>query len=333
MEVPEFVSVLTEFTAFQRDVVNADQDQVDLARERRDAFITAFSAEDDVAEVFCSGSLRRRTQLRPIHDVDLVIVYRHEDHPDWGSPGTSSTDAMRHVQSRVTALLGQSSDSPLVRITRVSGRGRSVKCFIDTTDTSKTDAFTVDAMPVLRNECGSLLLPSQHDEEWSEADPEFLINEVRARQDEWSHFRQTVRLLKYWARQRVSVPVKSLVVEVLALHHLPTDAGNVPEALRRFFTAAAATVSDGVEDPAGFCGPVQLDLDDLVLRNALELAADHAEKALVATSLNDQNTAISHWREVLGPEFAPDVDGDSAGKAAAAAPVAVRRPVRDAPQG
>lgn len=334
-------TVLAAFAAYQRDVVNAERQQVDRARERRDAFQDAFGAESDVAEVFCSGSLRRGTQLRPLHDVDMVVVYRDVDHPDWGQPGGSSEEAVRHVQSRVTALLGEGSGSyeQLVRITRASGRGRSVKCFIDTVDTVDTDdadAFTVDVMPVLRNADGTLLLPSQTDRQWSTADPEYLIAQVADRQGEWDRFRQTVRLLKLWAREQVRCQVKSLTTEVLALHHLPTNAGNVPEALRQFFTAAAATVSDGVTDPAGHCGPIQPDLNDVTLREALELAADHADKAVAAAARNDQASALAQWRAVLGSKFAPDAANSTSSSMvvpAGGATAVSRRPVRDAPQG
>lgn len=326
------MSVLTAFTEYQRDIVNADIAQINLARSRRDAFLGAFGAEPDVVEAFCSGSLRRGTQLRPIHDVDIVVVYSGVDHPDWGEEGDSSEEAMRHAQGRVTALLGAASGTyeQLVRRTRVSGRGRSVKCFIDTIDTSKDDAFTVDVMPVLRTADGTLLLPSQIDRKWTEADPEYLIDQIRQRQEAWSRFRPTVRLLKLWARERTYVQVKSLTTEILALHHLPTDAGNVPEALRRFFIAAADAVSEGVEDPAGFCGPTQKDLDHAALREYLELAADHAEKAVAAQSLNDLDAAIAHWQSVLGPQFAPRHIPSALGTAAG---VPVARPVRDAPQG
>jgi hypothetical protein len=74
---------LTEaFDEFQK-TVDAERNQVVLARDRRDTFKKAFGAETDVTEVFGSGPLRRSTQIRPVHDVDLVIVYRQEDHPDW----------------------------------------------------------------------------------------------------------------------------------------------------------------------------------------------------------------------------------------------------------
>jgi hypothetical protein len=58
---------------FQKKV-DAGPEQVKQARERQDLFKTAFGPDGAVAEIFGSGSLRRSTQLEPVHDVDLVIV-------------------------------------------------------------------------------------------------------------------------------------------------------------------------------------------------------------------------------------------------------------------
>jgi hypothetical protein len=327
------MSLLTAFSDFQRDVVNAEKRQMTTARERRDAFVQAFKAEDDTEDAFCSGSLRRLTHLRPIHDVDVVVVYERDAYPTWGAPGPSSEQAMSHVKSRVDALLGsQGSRTQLVRMSRLSGRGRSVKCFIDTTDTNKADAFTVDVMPVLRQDDQTLILPSQIEKVWSTADPEYLIRRIADKQSQWDQFCPTVRLLKLWAREQVPTQVKSLVMEVLALHHLPTTAENVPAALRRFFTAAAATVSEGVEDPAGYCGPIQIVLDHEALRKHLAAAADAAQKASAATAANNQAQATTLWQSILGPEFAPGHSSTPPAAASAAAAV-VPRPIRDAPQG
>ena len=234
------------FDEYQK-TVDADPEQVAVARDRRDVFKKAFGGEADVVEVFGSGSLARSTQLKPVHDVDLVVVFDAEHHPDWGTPGTSSEDALDHVRERVTVLLGATNGSvdQLVRLGRT--RDRAVKCFVDPPE--QDDAFTVDVMPVLRQQDGTLLVPSTRQKEWSTADPEYLIREVRLRQEEWSYFRPMIRVLKLW-RHGIPTKVKSLVMEVLALECLPVDK-NRPEALKAFFTSAAVQINDGVEDPAG----------------------------------------------------------------------------------
>jgi hypothetical protein len=320
------VGVEQAFDDFQ-EIVNADKALVDLARERRDIFKRAFKGETDVAEVFGSGSLARSTQLDPMNDVDLVIVYRAEDHDGWGEPGASAADALEYTRGRVKYLLGTDGTvDNLVRHTR--WRNHAVKCWIDPPEAP--DAFTVDAMPALRQDDGTLLIPQAATGEWITADPEHLIGEVAAHQRDWSYFRPMVRVLKRWRTTAVSTKVKSLVMEVLALQCMPRG-GSRPEALRAFFTAAAIEVNLGVEDPAGHCGPIQRDLDIPALRTALEYASDAATRACELAADGDADEAQRVWQEVFGPDFPAPPKKDS--PAVTGPALITGRPIRDAPQG
>lgn len=322
------MGLTSAFDGYQ-DVVNADIDQVKLARTRRKVFKFGLAGEEDVVEVFGSGSLARSTQLAPIHDVDVVVVFDQQEHPGWGSPGESAQDSLSYLGSRVNVLLGATHGSidQLVRLAKP--RNHAVKCFLD--DPDDPEAFTVDVMPALRQSDGTLLIPEALSKDWIPADPEYLIREVADRQARWHYYRPMVRVLKNW---RLGVPVegkiKSLVMEVLALECLPT-AGNRPEALRAFFTAAAVRVNDSISDPAGLCGEIQPDLDKPGLRTALEGARDLATLACTAADDGDTDQALHTWAQLFGPDFpAP------AGKAnpAVYAPTLITpRPVKDAPQG
>lgn len=95
------MSIDGAFDTFQ-GTVNADPAQVKTARERRDIFKGAFGGENDVTKVFGSGSLARSTQLKPVHDVDLIVVYDLAEHPGWGSDGYSAANALIHAQGQVT---------------------------------------------------------------------------------------------------------------------------------------------------------------------------------------------------------------------------------------
>lgn len=315
------------FDDFQK-IVNADKEHVDLARERRDIFKRALRGEPDVEEVFGSGSLARSTQLDPVHDVDLVVVYRDGDHPDWGQPGESAGEALEYTRGRVTDLLGQTNGKvdKLVRYTR--WRNHAVKCWVDPKD--DPDAFTMDAMPALRQADGTLLVPQAATEEWITVDPEYLIRAVAEHQSDWEYFRPMVRVLKRW-RHSVPTKVKSLVMEVLALQCMPRG-GNRPEGLRAFFTAAATQVNWGVEDPAGHCGAIQDDLDIAVLRDALDSASEAATRACALAADGDTDEAQRVWQEVFGMEF-PAPDKKSVSPAVTGPVLITGRPVRDAPQG
>ena len=215
-----------------------------------------------------------------------------------------------------------------MRLTHVDGRDRAVKCFVDPPEAD--NAFTVDAMPALRLDDGTLLLPSVRRRRWEQADPEYLIEEVAKRQAEWDYYRPIVRVVKDW-RLDLDIDVKSLVMEVLALRCLPTSSGRA-EALRAFFTAAAVEVNYGVHDPAGHCGPIQPGLDLTALSAALRKAGAIATAACASAADGDTDGALRHWQSLFGPDFpAPTKPKISP---AITAPAFVRpRPVKDAPQG
>jgi hypothetical protein len=320
-------------TAFDQHqtAVNADPAAVKEGRRRRDLFKEALAPEDDVTETFPSGSLARGSQIDPINDVDFVAVYDPEAHPDWGSPGTSAEDALRYVGSQVNRLLGSTNGTVAKEVRLASPRNHAVKCFLD--DPDDPAAFTVDVMPALRRADGTLLIPERRSRRWVPANPQDLIRRVAARHAAWNQFVRLVRVLKHWNMSE-KAGMKSLVVEVLALHHLPV--ARRPEALQQFFTAAAVAVGLPVTDPAGLCGEIQPDLDRAHARTCLQAAADVAWQARAAEARGDTDEAICLWRRVLGPEFPEPPAGceSAAGGSVAAPAVLVRpRPVRDAPQG
>lgn len=321
------MSVLEAFKTFQ-GVVNADIAHVREARARRDLFTDAFNTQDDVEEVIASGSLARGTHKDPIHDVDVIVVFDQDEHPDWGTPGSSAADALDYTRERVNALLGATNGTYDTAVRLARWRNHAVKCFLD--EPEDPDAFTVDAMPALRRD-GKLLVPEALSEDWIVCDPEFLIAEVANRHAEWNKFAGTVRMLKWWAHEQ-DTKIKSLVMEVLALDLLPTDV-NQPAAIKQFFVSACYYIEgrNEVTDPADLCGPIQPHIDSDEFADCLRDARDNAIKAFQEQTNNDTASAIEYWGEVFGDDF-PEPPARLGNPAPAVAP-ATPRPVKDTPQG
>ncbi|MEX2548412.1 MAG: nucleotidyltransferase domain-containing protein [Chloroflexota bacterium] len=329
------MDVGSAFDEYQVEV-NADPAQLEEARRRRDLFKKAFGAEPDVKRTFPSGSLARGTMLEPIHDVDFVVVYNADDHRDWGSPGSSAGDALGYVSGRVNTLLGATNGTVAKEVRLASPRNHAVKCFLD--DPAVDDAFTVDVMPALQQEDGPLLIPEISSADWIPADPEDLIDRIAARHARWNRFVPVVRQLKYWNREVAKAGMKSLVVEVLAHDCIPdiyeSDLGEQrPDALSRFFTAAALAVEQPVCDPAGLCGEIQPDLDVDLTKRKLQEAADGAYLALAAERRGDVNAAICQWRKVFGSQFPEPPGGCSKSSGVKPAVAVAPRLIRDTPQG
>ncbi|WP_053731589.1 hypothetical protein [Nocardia sp. NRRL S-836] len=323
------MNLKTAFDQFQQHV-NADPDLVKIARDRKNHFVAGLSGGEGVVDVWLSGSLRRLTQLDPVHDVDLVLEVSPEAYPGWGLPGSSSAEAVEFTRSWVKEQLGDpdGAHAQLVRLARPGNR--AVKCFID--DPDEPDAFTVDVMPALRKTDGTLLIPAADDADWINADPEHLIREVGTRQETWDFYVPMIRLIKDWRFQvKDGVAIKSLFMEVLALECLPTGLER-PQALSRFFTRAAVRVNQSIEDPAGLCGPIQPDLDITELRDALSRADDLAAAACAAQDNGAEDKAMRLWQEVLGWNFPAPVES-KASKIFGAPALVTSGVVRDTPQG
>ena len=337
------MQVSTAFGYFHT-TVNADPAAVTEGRRRRDLFREALDPLDDVVAVIPSGSLARRTQLDPIHDVDLIIEFAAAEHPDWGKPGESADAALTHLARQVIRQLGATSGAVGREVRLTAKRNHVVKCFLD--DPDDDNPFAVEVAAALRQDDGSLLLPERYNSQWIYANPEYLITEVAGRQAAWSDFVPLVRELKWW-KKASGLDMKNLVMEVLALRCLP--AGDLPAALARFFTAAASDVMSGVHDPAGYCGEIQPSLDREKTRESLLAAAELANQALDAAAADDLVRAVCLWRQVFGPEF-PQPPGGCAGSgekaargsasvlfgaaaASTASEPAKPRRIRDIPQG
>ena len=302
------------FDIFQGKV-DADPVHVRKARHRRDLFSQELKRLDGVKEVIPSGSLARGTQLDPIHDVDLILVFDSAAHPDWGRPGGSAARALGHVEEKVHEVLGDQRSTLRQVVLDTLLRNHVVKCSLDfhflEEDPYFKSFFAVEVMPAMRVEDqspsgakGPLLVPEQRSDRWQVADPEWLIAKVHSRQAGWRYFVQMIRVIKFWTRHMES-GVKPLAAEVLALRCLPDSRIGLSRsvALQRFFTAASTAVMLAITDPAGHCGEIQPDLRRSDVSGLLSEAAGIASTAVAWEAQGNHHQAICCWRAVFGEDF------------------------------
>jgi hypothetical protein len=313
------MSLSDAFHALQ-SAVNADPLQVEEARQRREMFQFAFAGEPDAMTSVPSGSLARGSQIEPINDVDLIWLYDHDQHSDWGEPGASANQALEYVRAQVKRLLG--SEKALVKLFGDAGhhmkwvrhtrlQHHAVKCFLD--DPDEDGAFTVDVVPALTRDPRGFWIPEANNSKWIETDPVLLIERVLERHDGHAdgQFVQLIRVLKRWSKDNGRV-IKGLTIEVLALDHLP----NVerPLALARFFESALTHIREPILDPAGLCDEVQPDLDCDRAEALLQKAADLSARAVVAAQRQKIEEAQCLWHELFGEIF-PEPDSGCGKKA------------------
>jgi hypothetical protein len=111
----------------------------------------------------------------------VVAVFDADEHPRWGDDGSSAEEALEHARTRVNEKLGSAG---LGEVRHTVLRNHSVKCFLD--DKDDPDAFTVDVTPALLREDGGFWIPEKSTQKWIASDPQFLIDVVAKRHDEWN---------------------------------------------------------------------------------------------------------------------------------------------------
>lgn len=308
------------FRSFSR-AIETDPIGLLLAKWRRDVFTAKLMQLPDVVEVIPSGSLARGTQIGPVHDVDLIVVFDKDRHQDYGiTNGTE--EAKASAQAALTHLEGALLEQlhPLLGEAGGLGRESEQRTHVVKYNGDWTGPFAevvpsappVDVMPAVRE--GSHLLIPERETGWIDVDPELLIREVAERQRQWEYFTEVVGMVKAWAKLN-HLEMKNLAVEVMVLQHCPKphlfETLSVGDAVARFFESAAQAKITSLKDPAGRCGEIDSDLNFGKLRKALSHAAEHARKAVEAERAweNPQfaEGKVTHpdvfWREVFGKKY------------------------------
>jgi len=306
-----------EFAAFSQKI-KSDPIGVLLAKWRRDAFIRKLKQLPDVEDVIASGSLARETQIGPVHDVDLIVVFKKEQHPDYGNKdksaaaAKSAADAITHLEDKLLEQLHpwQGTTGGLLPETDqhthvVTYRGDWAGPFRDIIP----GAPPVDVMPAVRE--GSHLLIPERGTGWIETDPEELIRQVAQRQREWKYFTAVTGMVKEWARLN-HLKIRNLAIDVMVLKYCPRprffETLSCGDAVARFFKAAFDDNFKSLKDPTGRVDKLKLGIDFRKLHEELGKASALAALAVKAENFwKHQVDGAIHpnvfWRQLFGTKF------------------------------
>jgi hypothetical protein len=295
--------------------IKSDPIGVLLAKWRRDAFVGKLKQLPDVADVIPSGSLARGTQIGPVHDVDLIVVFKRSEHPDYGSGPESAQAAMTHLENKLLEQLHPWSGAGRGLLKETEKRSHVVTYGGDWACPFAAvipSAPPVDVMPAVRE--GSHLLIPERGNGWIDVDPQKLIRQVEQRQREWNYFTQVVGMVKAWAKHN-HLNMRSLAIEVMVLKYCPRPGMfqtlSCGEAVARFFKAAADANITSLKDPAGRCGEIDPGMNYMKLQGALSRAAGLAREAMDAEhawkhrlhATEDVTHPDEFWRKLFGRKY------------------------------
>jgi predicted nucleotidyltransferase len=284
-------SVVEAFNEFHNRITPTSEQRARVASRasRAETYLRKFFGPDHdlaISKVSLMGSAARRTQIRPLTDLDILAEFRNKDQVFEMYRGDSQAFLQR-IQRTLDAR---------TQIARIGVRGQAVRLFYQ-------DGLHVDIAPVFAWSGGGYGLPSG-DGSWITTDP--------FRQQEWANqkekqlsglYKRRVRMLKRWNDEH-SRRLDSYHLEVMVGTAFSSMSKDSRKGLRRFFEWAPSYLH--VQDPAGHSGDLANGLTYLqeqAIRESFGAAEDRARRANEAELEDDQMEAIRLWRIILGEEF------------------------------
>lgn len=316
------------FAEFLKDTVRLDSDETPIARASRDNLITninGFAGDSDFFNLVPSchlkyGSFARRTKIRPLDDIDLMICISGD-----GRTYTKYGDTYYIIgvdSDRSNGLM--TSGTNYLNSTKVINR--FIKKLGKLNDYSKAEMhknqeaatlklksydWNFDIVPCGHMDIDKFLIPDGSGN-WKITDPR--IDNQRTTDINQKHkgkLLDIIRVMKYWNKRRITTTIESYLLEcmILDVYQSKEEKDNywIDLEFKDLLNALSTKILSSVNDPKGVQGDLNtLSLDDRIkisssLSAAYRKACDAREQELAA----DQKAAIAKWKEVLGYAF-PD---------------------------
>jgi len=313
----------SDLVSFAADNVNIPQDKLKVYREQVARLKEKLEAhikdhpDYDLVKVLHSGSVAKGTALKTLNDMDLAVyVKKTEENPDeeklleW---------LIARLKDAYKNILKPEQFSPGTHCVKISFRGTGLD---------------IDVSPIIYEE--------------NEEDKGYLINKdtgnrvltsiplhlkfLQERKNKLpNHFRQSIRLLKWWNREQKKLDTnfrfKSFMVELICSHLLDKqiDMSDYSIAMEEFFlyivksglkeriyftdnynaNKLPGTRRDIIEifdpvNPENNVASMYTEIERLKIVNAAHSALDAIYEAKFSTT---KSRAVERWQEVLGSSF------------------------------
>lgn len=323
------------FDRFLTDTIEP-KDDAKLAKEShkeiRDFLAGDKDYKDRHTDTFLAGSYRRETAVKPIKDVDIIVITTADDTKE------KPVDVLNELKA-VLDKKYKTKTTPQRRSIRIEREGMML-------DVVPTAPRNGDKKP--------LRIPDREQKEWRWTHPKRHIDRTSELNDaardsdtDRGRYVPTVKLTKKWKSvQSKDARPKGFFLEVLVGEHHDPDARDWADCFIAFlesFVAEHGDFEDGDDLPTwDDPGLVDEDVDDTSLHTALTSAefarfVTTAKKSLDtakrARDSKDVDESVKLWREVFGPDFpAPESDKKESEKTATiTVGSSAKRDIRESP--
>ena len=316
------------FDEFLKDTIRLNPDKMVTARISRDNLISNlndFSGDDDFFTLVPSchlkfGSFARKTKIRPLDDIDLMICISGDGRTYVNYGSTYYINGLESDSTNGLMINGTS----YLNSTKVINR--FIKKLADLNDYSKAEMhknmeaatlklksydWNFDIIPCWHMDIDKFLIPDGAGN-WKLTDPR--VDNQRTTDINQKHkgkLLDVIRVMKYWNNRAITYTMGSYLLECMILNvydnTVEKDKYWVDLEFRDLLSSLSNMIMHSVYDPKGIQGDLNtFSYDERVaISNALAEAYKKACEARQFESDKNQKAAISKWGEVLGSAF-PD---------------------------
>lgn len=290
------------FNQFDEEL-NLDPAERKAAQRRHRQVTECLVAVGLAVTTFLQGSFARKTMLKPLKDVDMVIILPERLAAQLRRPG-GAADAIALVRKAV------SDASPEAQFDVHDTPAHALQVIFPDLD------FTFDLVPAYADPAGSedVFIADRENDTWERSNTRTLNRVISERNQETDgRFVHQVRMVKSYKKDhQVLDETSGLLWEALA-HDAITETMPHSQAVATTLAQAAQALNGPVYDPT--------DADDLTAEwttaecaayvGAVRTAAQRAAEALRLEADGDHEGAIELWHSILGEPF-PSVPPQSA---------------------
>lgn len=326
-------TVNNAFDTFMKDAVRLDTDRNDVAKRSKNnlvAEIAKFPNDEKFLDFYPDyisidyGSFSRKTKIRPLDDIDLMIVLHAKGNWREEIEGGYRIRVQPNAAKQM-ALCNQ--DTSILNSIKVINKFKeylgNVPSYKQAEIKRNQEAVTLelnsyewvyDIVPCFQTTPDNLgktffLIPDGSGN-WKPTDPRIdkdRITDINGKQQISVH--DIIRIMKYWTKRRTASTMGSYFLECMILNYYGsagiTSSKYIDVELPNVFAYIYHQIHNSLYDPKGFQG----DLNSLTLdeRNSIQERARldyHRSKEACEFETNSkQKESIEKWGEIFGPDF------------------------------
>jgi len=317
------------FTEFNKDSVNVDTDRTNKANSSRDWLMGQLKGLPDKVDDFPTlydgmsikfGSFARKTKIRPLDDIDLILTYSAVGSTYWSHIyGQSYTLTAPETATKLRKLCNDNNtiNSKKV-INKIVSSLDQIEQYKSAAIHRRQEAATLqlnsyewnfDIVPAFYTDTGYYLIPDGNGG-WKATDPRVDQNRViEINQKHGGKILQIIRTLKYWNIYAQMPTISSYLFENIILNFFNSKdkiSDYIDVNLFNFWYHLKSAIYNNVNDPKGFQGNINnLTFDEMnkISNKANDTYDKGYEAYKIETEEKNQEKAINKWRTIFGDEF------------------------------